>query len=48
MLERVAFLLYGISPTQGSNMSLLYCRQISLPSEPPEKPMRMPVFEGKM
>ena len=30
--------LQGIFPTQGSNPSLLYCRRILLPSEPPGKP----------
>ena len=32
------FLLQGILPTQGSNLSLLHCRQVLLPSEPPGKP----------
>ena len=31
-------LLQGIFPTQGSNLDLLHCRQISLPSEPQGKP----------
>ena len=31
-------LLQGISPTQGSNRSLLHCRWISLPAEPQGKP----------
>ena len=31
-------LLQGISPTQGSNPSLLHCRWISLPAEPQGKP----------
>ena len=32
-------LLQGIFPTQGSNLGLLHCRQIFLPSESPGKPM---------
>ena len=31
------FLLQGIFPTQWSNPSLLHCRQMLLPSEPPGK-----------
>ena len=30
--------LQGIFLTQGSNLDLLHCRRIFLPSEPPEKP----------
>ena len=33
------FLLQGIFPTQGLNLSLLHCRQILLPAEPPGKPL---------
>ena len=32
-------LLQEVFPTQGLNHGLLHCRQISLPSEPPEKPI---------
>ena len=30
----------GIFPTQGSNLGLLHCKQVLLPSEPPGKPGR--------
>ena len=29
------FLLQGLFPTQGSNLGLLHCKQVLLPSEPP-------------
>ena len=32
-------LLYSIFPIQGSNLGLLHCRQILLPSEPPGMPV---------
>ena len=36
------FLLQGIFQAQGSNPGLLHCRQILLPSEPPEKSLPAP------
>ena len=40
MLEWVAIsLLQGVFLTQGLNHGPLHCRQTSLPSEPPEKPI---------
>ncbi|CAN0395296.1 unnamed protein product [Rangifer tarandus platyrhynchus] len=42
-------LLQGIFPTQGSNPSLLHCKQILLPSEPLGKPIllvRSTLFRG--
>ena len=37
-------ILQGICPTQGSNPDFLHCRPVSLPSEPPGKPIYMCVY----
>ena len=35
----------GVFPTQGSNLGLPHCRQMLLPSEPPEKSMTLRIFQ---
>ena len=39
------FLLQGIFPTHGSNLGLLHCKQVLLPSEPRGKPTPLAVRE---